>query len=141
MDMSEVVGLVVSVITSLLSGLVLFYADLEKKPKEPYAERLAQLTESLSKASREVDGVLVELARVATARAQAVQQLETDLAGMESREKELKARIDALEKTPLAVAEHFAKLVAPGEKRSALRDYLLFGTGVIVSTVIQLFVS
>jgi hypothetical protein len=49
-----------------------------------------------------------------------------------------------LEKTPLAVAEHFAKLVAPGEKRSAMRDYLLFGAGVVVSTaigiVIQVFV-
>lgn len=112
-----------------------------KEPEKPYSERLAELTESLSRASREVDAVLVELARVAKDRARAVRQLETDLATMEGREKELKERIDALEKTPLAVAEHFAKLVAPGERRSAMRDYLLFGAGVVVSTVIGVIIQ
>jgi len=112
-----------------------------KEPEKPYSERLSELTESLSRASREVDAVLVELAPVAKDRAQAVQQLEADLATMEGREKELKDRIDALEKTPLAVAEHFAKLVAPGERRSAMRDYLLFGTGVVVSTVIGVVIQ
>lgn len=82
--------------------------------------------------------MLAELAQVATDRAQAVQQLETDLATMSGREQELKQRIDALEKTPLAVAEHFAKLVAPGEKRSVMGDYLLFRAGVVVSTAIAL---
>src|SRR5262245_44128236 len=72
-----------------------------KDPEKPYSERLAELTESLSRASREVDAVLVELARVAKDRARAVQHLEADLATMEGREKELKDRIDALEKTPL----------------------------------------
>lgn len=116
-----------------------------EEPKKAYSERLAELTENLSKASREVDAVLAELAQVAKDRAQAVEQLETDLANMSGRERELKERIDTLEKTPLAVAEHFAKLVAPGEKRSAMRDYLLFGAGVVVSTAIgiaiQLFVG
>lgn len=112
-----------------------------KEPEKPYSERLAELTESLSRASREVDTVLVELARVAKDRAKAVGQLEADLATMEGREKELKERIDALEKTPLAVAEHFAKLVAPGERRSAMRDYLLFGAGVVVSTVIGVIIQ
>jgi hypothetical protein len=112
-----------------------------KEPEKPYSERLTELTESLTKASREVDSVLVELSQVAKNRAQTVQQLEADLATMENREKELKDRIDALEKTPLAVAEHFAKLVAPGERRSAMRDYLLFGAGVVVSTVIGVIIQ
>lgn len=67
------------------------------------------------------------------------------LTAMEGREKELMERIETLERTPLAVAEHFAKLVAPGERRSAMRDYVLFGSGVVVSTaigiVIQIFVK
>ena len=33
------------------------------------------------------------------------------------------------------MAEHFAKLTEVGEKRSAKRDYLLFGAGVIVSVL------
>ena len=109
-------------------------------PQKPYSERLAQLTESLTKASREVDAVLLELAQVSKDRAEAVIQLEADLNTMEGREKELKERIETLEQTPLAVAEHFAKLVAPGERRSAMRDYLLFGAGVVVSTVIGIVI-
>jgi chromosome segregation ATPase len=145
---------IVGALTSLL-GFGLFSTEWTQKlvrallrrqaPQKPYSERLAELTENLTKASREVDAVLVELARVAKDRARTVQQLETDLTDMEGREKELKERIEALEHTPLAVAEHFARLVQPAEKRSAMRDYLLFGAGVVVSTaigvVIQVFVK
>ncbi|MDF0665307.1 MAG: hypothetical protein P0119_04435 [Nitrospira sp.] len=126
--------------TELIQRLVRILLKREE-PQKPYSERLAELTENLSKASREVDAVLAELAQVAKDRAQAAQQLETDLATMSGREKELKERIDALEKTPLAVAEHFVKLVAPGEKKSAMRDYLLFGAGVVVSTAIGIAIQ
>ncbi|MBZ5551139.1 MAG: hypothetical protein LAO21_00355 [Acidobacteriia bacterium] len=116
---------------------------LLKRPTQQatFSERLAQLTANLTEASREVDGVLAEMAQVSKDRAEAVMMLETDLNAMEGRERELKQRIETLEKTPLAVAEHFAKLVAPGERRSAMRDYLLFGAGVVVSTVIGIVVQ
>ena len=146
----EIIASILGAAASLLAGGLAsshLFRDLvrvllkQKEPEKPYSERLAELTESLSKASREVDAVLVELARVAQNRAKAVQLLETDLATMEGREKELQERIQALEKTPIAVAEHFAKLVAPGERRSALRDYLLFGAGVVVSTAIGIAIQ
>lgn len=54
--------------------------------------------------------ILGELAEVARSREAAVQKLETDLETLETREKELKEKIGALESTPLPVAEHFAKL-------------------------------
>jgi hypothetical protein len=109
-------------------------AEVEK----PYSERLSELTASLMRASREVDSVLSELACVARNRESAVQRLEDDLQSMEMREKELKEKIEALENTPLPPAEHFAKLLESGEKRGAKRDYLLFGAGVIVTTVIAI---
>ena len=146
----EIVASIAGALLSLLGGGLASTEIIQKllraalgrqAPEKPYSERLAELTESLSRASRGVDAVLGELARVAKDRASAVQQLETDLATMEGREKELKERIDALEKTPLAVAEHFARLVAPGERRSAMRDYLLFGAGVVVSTVIAVVIQ
>lgn len=112
-----------------------------KEPDRPYTERLAELTESLTKASREVDAVLSELAQVARNRGEAVQKLEADLQSLEGREKELKSKIDALEKTPLPVAEHFARLLEAGERRSAKRDYALFGAGVIVTTVIAVVIQ
>ncbi|MCP5368743.1 MAG: hypothetical protein H6907_18860 [Hyphomicrobiales bacterium] len=125
-------GMALSSVTQRLLATLVGRAQ----PQKPYSQRLAELTESLQRASREVDAVLIELADVAKDRAQSVQQLETDLAALESQEKELKERIGTLQNTPLAVAEHFAQLVAPGEKRSAMRDYSLFGAGVVVSTTI-----
>ena len=113
------------------------------QPQKSYSERLSSLTSSLTRASREVDEVLRELAHVARDREAAVEKLEGDLAGLEGREKELKDKIEALQKTPLPVAEHFAKLLQSGERRTARRDYLLFGAGVVVTTaitvVLQLF--
>ena len=57
---------------------------------------------------------------------------------MEKREKELKEKIALLQSVPIPVAEHFARLVEPGEKRNARRDYLLFMAGVIVTTIIAI---
>ena len=57
---------------------------------------------------------------------------------MEKREKELEEKIDLLQHVPIPVAEHFARLVGPGEKRSAMRDYLLFMAGVIGTTIIAI---
>lgn len=113
-----------------------------KEPaKKPHIERLNELTISLTKASHEVDSILIELAQVAKNREESVQKLETDLLSLENREKELKDRIQTLEKTPLPVAEHFAKLLETGDKRSAKRDYLLFGAGVIVTTIIAVIIQ
>lgn len=61
---------------------------LLKRPTQQatFSERLAQLTANLTEASREVDGVLAEMAQVSKDRAEAVMMLETDLNAMEGRE-------------------------------------------------------
>lgn len=94
--------------------------------------------QSLTKASSEVDNILAELAQVAGERAKAVQQLEADLTNLEEQEKHLQKRIQDLQEVPIPVAEHFAAMVARGERRSAWRDYILFASGVVVSTVIAI---
>ncbi len=63
------------------------------------------------------------------------------MASLENREKELKEKIEVLEKIPIPVAEHFAKLLESGERRSVRRDYLLFGAGVLVTTVITIAIQ
>lgn len=110
-------------------------------PKKPYSQRLSELTTNLTKASREVDSILGELALVARSRESAVTKLESDLATLEAREKELKDKIEVLQKVPIPVAEHFAKLLESGEKRSARRDYVLFGAGVLVTTFIAIVIQ
>lgn len=113
----------------------------EAPPTKPFSERLSELTESLTRASREVDSVLSEIAAVARAREASVKKLEIDLQALEGQEEQLKGRIEALQNTPLPVAEHFAALIASGEKRSAKRDYLLFGAGVVVSTILSIIIQ
>jgi hypothetical protein len=49
----------------------------------------------------------------------------------------IKQKIATLEKVPIEVMKHFEEALKKGDKRSAYRDYILFGAGVIVSTVIS----
>lgn len=116
-------------------------AILKKPPQQPkksYSERLHRLTESLRTSSQEVDAILHELAEVAKERQEAAFRLESQLSQLQTREQKLQERVQALEKLPLPVAEYFATLTAAGEKRSAMRDYLLFGAGVVVSTLLSI---
>ena len=140
---------IIAAVASLVAGtLINFFSDVinkilkkENKNKISYSEKLANLTENLVKASKEVDSVLSELSKVAQDREKSVLQLEIELSKMEKKEKELKEQIEQLQKTPLPVAEHFAKLIASGEKRSAKRDYLLFAAGVLVTTIITIIIQ
>jgi chromosome segregation ATPase len=107
-------------------------------PEKSYGERLSELTGNLTEASRQVDQVLLELATVAKEREKTVRELEANMQLLEKRENDMKARIEHLEKVPLPAIEHFAEIMNRGEKRSATRDYMLFGAGVVVSTVIAI---
>jgi predicted nucleic acid-binding Zn-ribbon protein len=125
----------------VMSRMLREFSGTAKKKEKNYAEKLSALTENLKKASREVDAVLAELAHVARDRASAVTSLEADLRTLEDREKELKEKIEVLEKTPLPVAEHFAMLLENGEKRGARRDYVLFAAGVGVTTAVAIVIE
>ena len=107
-------------------------------PEKSYGERLSELTDSLTKASRQVDEVLSELAAVAKEREKNARELEANMQLLEKRENDMKTRIEHLEKVPLPAVEHFAALMNRGERRSAMRDYMLFGAGVVVSTIIAI---
>ncbi|RUL66015.1 hypothetical protein EKH79_04785 [Dyella dinghuensis] len=108
------------------------------EPRKSYSEQLNELTEALSAASKKVDAILAEMAQVASQREKTVQGLEASLLELESKEKDARQRIEQLKKVPLPAAEYFAELIEAGEKRSAWRDYWLFGAGVVVSTVIAI---
>lgn len=148
--MPEILGTVIAALASLLGAgfasteLVrkILYRFLGKpEPKKAYGERLAELTRSLTNASAEVDSILSELSRIAKEKQSSVKQLEQGLSDLGKREKELKDRIAALENVPIPVAEHFANLMASGQRRSAKRDYVLFGAGVLVTTLITIIIQ
>lgn len=144
---AAVISLLVAGLQNLLAHNVQGFAkDLvdrllgkpQKERTESYSERVSRLTESLSKASAEVDEVLREIAVISRERSQAVTELERQLEELATREKQFKERIEALEKVPLEAVQHFEKMLEKGDKRSAWRDYMLFGLGVLVSTVIAI---
>jgi hypothetical protein len=149
--MEPLIGSLVAGLLSLLFGAFgnVIFAQLDKlwirvfgRTKESdevrYSQRIRALMEHLLKTSDEMDEMLAELSRVTKDREHAMQRVENGLLDLQTREKELKERIEQLQNVPIPVAEHFAKLTSSGEKRSARRDYVLFGAGVVVSTVIAI---
>lgn len=144
MNQDSLISILSALLSAAAGGLAatdavrqLVYRVLKKqRPKKTYSERLSDLTSGLTKASAEVDDVLREMSQVAKERESSVRELETGLADLEKRERELKEKIALLQSVPIPVAEQFAKLVEPGERQSARRDYLLFLSGVVVTTVI-----
>jgi hypothetical protein len=146
----DIITTITGVAASLTSYILVDYVwkyffakRFTRAPKrgEVYSEQLSQLTSSLIKASKEVDRVLKELTEVASNKEISMKTLESNLASLEKKETDLKERIATLERLPLPVAEHFANLIESGEKRSARRDYILFGAGVLVSTVIAVILK
>ena len=71
----------------------------------------------------------------------AVEKLELQLTQLTAEEESVRNRISALKETRLEVAEHFAAVISSGERRSARRDYLLFGAGVLVWTAISVILQ
>src|SRR6266851_1828292 len=86
-----------SVISSeIIQKIVLKLLRLKEPPPKTYSERLSELMTSLNKASSSVDAVLQELARVARDKESSVRDLETELVALESKEKEMQAKIEVL---------------------------------------------
>jgi hypothetical protein len=113
----------------------------DRLTQEAYQERLSTLLDNLRKSSGEFDGILHEMSSLATSREEEVRRLEIDLANLENKEREIKDRVENLQNIPLPVADHLSKLMEPEGKKSARRDYLLFLSGVIVSTVIAIILE
>jgi len=147
MTFDIIYNLIIGMVASLIVALVFYLwghfrrSGIKEKAKKTYSERLSELLSNLARASSEVDNVIGEITEIAHEKSETLRKFENDLANMEIREKELKDTIEALKNVPVPVAEHFAKLVRSGEKRSARRDYILFGSGVIVTTIIAIIIQ
>ncbi len=110
-------------------------------PEISYADRVSELAISLTDSADKVDSLMREIAEVAVARQGTLQKLQQEIMDLAQRESELKNRIGNLSAVPIPVAEHFAKLLEPGERRSARRDYLLFALGVIAGGVVSILLK
>ncbi len=98
--------------------------------------RHQKLFSDLAKASTEMDRIVREIEAFTKGRQLAVAKIEGDLQMLSEQESELKKRVEGLQNVPLPAAEFFAKVIEEREKRGAVRDYLLFLAGVVVSAVV-----
>jgi chromosome segregation ATPase len=109
------------------------------KPEIPsFREKMERLSADLARASAEVDKTLQEMTAVSRAREGALSDLESKMGELSKREKELQTRVETLQNVPLPAINYFLEATEKRERRSALRDYILFGLGVIVSTVVTI---
>ena len=111
---------------------------LHEEDELPYTAKIENLTNSMLKASQEMDQLLAEFAQTTIKRKKTMEKVEAELLALQQRHTELEMRIDQLKDVPIPVAQEFAKLTQSGETRSARRDYFLFGLGVVVSTLIAI---
>ena len=139
------IGAVISLAASAISFWVRQSreaAELARSRKEAgtvsFREKMEKLTASLSSASSEVDKILEEIQGVSQQREESLRNLEAKLTEFASREQQLKNRIETLEKIPLPAIEYFLHETERSERRSAIRDYILFGAGVIVSAIVSI---
>lgn len=132
---SALVPIITELISKFFPGI---FSRTRGGTEESYSKKLSKLAEKLEGSSREVDGVLREITSVMSERRGAVEKLETQLMQLTAEEESVRRRIAALKETRIEVAEHFAAAVSSGERRSARRDYALFGAGVFVSTIISI---
>lgn len=152
--MSQVLlGLVSALVSTIVGGVAYWILEVLRNrsrrkqfPLASYSDKMASLTKSLIGAAAEVDRVLNEISEVCRQKETSIANLETKLVDLAEREKLQQENIHALEGVSLPAAQYFAKAIKQGERRSAWRDYILFGSGVVVSTVIaivlkKLFVS
>ena len=103
-----------------------------------FSRRLGNLTNDLKNASSEIDKILIELSQVANNKQDTINKLESDLSLLEYRENELKKNIHSFMHSPLQTKEHFKMIFRSFEKRSTIRDYVLFTVGVILTTLISI---
>lgn len=103
-----------------------------------FREKMEKLSQDLARASAEVDKTLEEMAMVSRAREEALKGIESKLDELSKHERKLQTRVEALKNVSLPAVEYFLEMTGKWERRSAARDYILFGAGVVVSTVITI---
>lgn len=99
------------------------------------------LFDELHQASQKMDSAISKIQEYTRMREVAIVELETKMGQLTGQETELRRKIDTLRRTPLPAAEYFASMVGEQEKSSALRDYILFAAGVVVSAIVAIVVK
>ncbi len=130
----QVFTLLVSAIVPVILGIVTEYVLGKKKqkrlkPKPDYNERIRELSNSLNKASVEVDSILQEITSL-------IRKRQSSLLNLEQQQAEYQKKIEHLKGIPVPAAEYFTQQLQQVEQTNKMRDYRLFFLGIAVTTVV-----
>lgn len=123
--------------SKFLEQIFIFNKDKNK----PFKERLSESLSTLKNATEEIDGVIEEISKISKEKQQTIEKLETTLSELETRENDLKEKISTMEKVPVESLKHFEEILNKGNKRSATRDYVIFVSGIILTTIIAILLN
>lgn len=116
----------------------IFSIELGPSTAIPYAERINRTLESLKKASDEMTSATHEFNDIMNEKQATISLLENKLTELSGKENELKTKIETLQQVPIEALSYFEGVLNRDGKRSAYRDYILFGAGVIVSIIVTI---
>jgi len=108
----------------------------EENKSIPFKDRLSSSITTLKNATEEIDNVIEEIAKISEEKHQTISKLEHQLVFLEEKENHLEDKINTMEKVPVESMKYFEEVLNKGDKRSAKRDYLIFISGIIVTTII-----
>ena len=114
------------------------FFHLDKDNKQSYKEKISSSLETLNKATGDIDKVINEISEISEEKQITIQKLEKELEDLSLRETELKEKIETLENVPVESIKHFEEILNKGDKRGARRDYILFASGVILSSLVSI---
>lgn len=115
--------------------------DLEINETKTYKQRLEDTLTVLKSAFAEVDKATIEFTDLMKEKEKNIDELEQRLSKLSTEESSLKNKVETLQKVPLEALDHFEAILNKGDKRSALRDYLLFISGIIASVIVTLILK
>jgi hypothetical protein len=142
----------ISILSSIISiigaavGMSLFNDKLSifikkignNKADETFSSKVEKLNSKLKKTSEEADVIIKEIETLTTERVEKVKKMEDEINVLADKEKQLNERIETLRNVPIEAVKQFEELLNKDNRRSARRDFVLFGLGVVVSTVITI---
>lgn len=114
------------------------FFHLDEDNRQSYKERIATSLETLNKATGEIDKVINEISEISEEKQITIRTLEKELEELSLRESELKQKIKTLENVPVESIKHFEEILNKGDKKGARRDYILFASGVLLSSLVSI---
>lgn len=105
-------------------------------------DRIAEITDHLKRSGSDAHALLIELEQVIEARRQQLLDAQGRLHMLQFEESEVKERVELLRavkpEAAVAINNLLDESLEARDKRSARRDWLIFGMGVLLSTAISL---